>query len=70
MGRLSRWLAIKANRRFNAICIGRPFSFQGGFAGKTYPGLKPWAKICNRFAVSPTAILGKRRAGFGAVAQP
>jgi hypothetical protein len=32
--------------------------FQGGFAGRTYPGLKPWAKIYNRCAVKSERLLG------------
>ena len=37
-GRLSGWLARKADRRFNAVHIGRPFSFQGELAGEPTQG--------------------------------
>src|SRR5215469_2075756 len=54
-------LFMKADRRFNAVCIGRPFSFQGGFAGRIDPGLKPWAKICSRFAAKSDTLLVDRK---------
>jgi hypothetical protein len=35
----------------------KPFGrhFQGGSCAARYPGLKPWAIICSRFAANPTA---------------
>ena len=36
---------------------------QGGFAGRTYPGLKPWAKIWSRRPVSPNCTNDPFRTG-------
>ena len=33
--------------------VGRPFSFRADSDG-TFPGLKAWAVLLNRFAVNPT----------------
>jgi hypothetical protein len=41
----------RVSTRYQTHDFGR--HFQGVWFGTINPGLKPWAMVCNRFAVSP-----------------
>ena len=58
--------AHSKSRCHNRLRFGRPFSFQGESRWLSDPGLKPWAKISNRFAAKSDGLLGYPKLRFAA----